>query len=115
MAVRFTVANEDGAAFDFQDTRIGDGYSEDVRGEVFQACFTGTDGLGVDVPVDLPDLRGYLIEETGFFHFISELGFEDDGEGSDGEIEVDPGGVPQAIGGGEDSAGNDVVDVGVIL
>jgi hypothetical protein len=87
--MRFPVANEDGAAFDFQNSRIGDGYPEDVRGEVFEACFTGTHGLGVDVPVNLPDLRGDLIEETGFFHFITELGFEDDGESSDGEIEVD--------------------------
>ena len=71
--------------------------------------------MGVDVPVDLPGLRGYLIEEAGFFHFISELSFEDDGESFDGEIEVDSGGVPEAIGGGEGAAGDDVVDMGMIL
>ena len=88
--MRFAVANEDGTVLDFPDARVGDGYFEDVGGEVFEACFAGTYGLGVDVPVDLPDLRGDFIEETGFFHFISELGFEDDGESLDGEIEVDP-------------------------
>ena len=50
------VANEDRAVFDFQDTRIGDGHSEDVGGKVFEGCFAGADGLGVDVPVDLPDI-----------------------------------------------------------
>jgi hypothetical protein len=90
VAVRFAVANEDGAAFDFDDSRVGDGYPEDVGGEVFEACFAGTHGLGVDVPVELPDFRGDLIEETGLFHFIAKLRFEDDGESSDGEIEIDP-------------------------
>ena len=113
--MRFSVANEDSAVLDFDDSRIGDGNSEDVGGEVFQACFTGAHGLGVDVPVDLPDLRGDLIEETGFFHLISELGFEDDGERCDGEIEIDPGRVPEAIGGREGAAGDDVMDMGVIL
>jgi hypothetical protein len=113
--VRFAVANEDGAAFDFDDSRIGDGYPEDVRGEVFEACFTGTHGLGVDVPVELPDLGRDLIEETGLLHFIAELGFEDDGESSDGEIKIGPGGVPEAIGGGEGASGDDVMEMGVIL
>jgi hypothetical protein len=71
--------------------------------------------LGVDVPVDLPDLGRDLIEETDLVHFIAELSFEDDGESSDGEIEVDPGGVPEAIGGGESAAGNNVMEMGVIL
>jgi hypothetical protein len=75
----------------------------------------GTYGLGIDVPVDLPDFRGDLIEETDLLHFIAELGFEDDGESSDGEIEIDPGGVPEAIGGGEGAAGDDVMDMGMIL
>ena len=88
--MRFSVANEDGTVFDFQDAGVGDGDFEDVGGKVFEACFTGTDGLGVDVPVELPDLGRDLIEETGLLHFIAELGFEDDGESSDGEIEVDP-------------------------
>ena len=48
-------------------------------------------------------------------HFIAELGFEDLGKSSDGEIEIDPGGVPEAIGGGEGAAGDDVMDMGMIL
>jgi hypothetical protein len=113
--MRFSVANEDGAAFDFDDSRIGDGYPEDVSGEVFEACFTGTHGLGVDVPVELPDLGRDLIEETGLLHFIAKLRFEDDGESSDGEIKIGHGGVPEAIGGGEGASGDDVMEMGVIL
>jgi len=96
--VRFAVANEDGAVLDFQDTRVGDGDFENVRGEVFEARFAGRHGLGVDVPVDLPDFRGDLIEQTRFFHFVSELGSKDFRERFDGEIEVGCGGMPAAIG-----------------
>ena len=113
--MRFPVANEDGTVLDFQNSRIGDGDSEDVRGKVFEACFAGTDGLGVDVPVELPELGRDLIEETGMLHFIAELGFKDDGESSDGEIKIGPGGVPETVGGGEGATGDDVMDMGVIL
>ena len=71
--------------------------------------------MRVDVPVDLPDFRGDLIQETGFFHGLSELGLIDFGEGPDGEIKIDPGGMPEAIEGGEGAARDDVVDMGVIL
>ena len=71
--------------------------------------------MGVDVPVDLPDFRRDLIEEAGLFHVIAELGLKDFGEGSDGEIEIDPGGMPEAVGGGEGTTGDDVMDMGVIL
>ena len=98
ITVGFAVANEDGAVLDFQDARVGDGDFEDVGGEVFEACFRGRDGLGVDVPIDLPDLSGDLIEEAGFYHFIAELGLEDFGERFDGEIEIGSGGMPAAIG-----------------
>jgi len=113
--VRFAVANQDGTVLDFDDSRIGDGDFEDVGSKVFQACFARTHRLGVDVPVDLPDLGGDLVKETSFLDLISELGFKDNGESLDGEIVIDPGGMPEAIGGREGSAGDDVVDMGVIL
>jgi hypothetical protein len=115
VAVRFAIANEDHTVLDFQDSRIGDSDSEDVGSKILQACFAGAYGLGVDVPIDLPEIRRDLIEETGLFHFIAELGFEDLGESSDGEIEIDPGGVPDATGGGEGATGDDVMDMGVKL
>ena len=115
MAVRFAIANENRPVLDLQDTRIGDSHSEDVRGKVLQACFAGAYGLGIDIPVDLPDIGRDLIEEAGFFHSIAKLGLEDLRESPDGEIKIDPGGVPEAIGGGEGAAGDDVMDMGVKL
>jgi hypothetical protein len=38
VAVGLAIADEDGTVLDFQDTRVGDGDFEDVRGEVFEAC-----------------------------------------------------------------------------
>jgi hypothetical protein len=58
MAVRLAIVNENGPVLDFDDTRIGDSHFEDIRGQVLQACFTGTDGLRIDIPVDLPDIGG---------------------------------------------------------
>jgi hypothetical protein len=84
--VGFAIADEDGTVLNFQDARVGDGDFEDVRGEVFEACFAGTHGLGVDVPVDLPDVRGDFIEGASILHGIAELGFEDHGESSNGEL-----------------------------
>ena len=72
----------------FQPT--SDCHLEDIRGEVFEAGFGGTYRLGIDVPIDLPDFRGNLIEESGIFHGATKLGLEDFGEGSDREIKIDP-------------------------
>jgi len=95
--VRFAIANKDSAVFDFQDARVGEGHFEDVGGEVFEASLRGRDGLGVDVPVDVPDFRRDLIEEAGFYHFIAELGSKDFAESLDRQIEVGSGRMPQAI------------------
>lgn len=105
------VTEENGVVFHLKDAGIGDSYFEDIRGEVFEACFRGTHGLEVDIPVDLPNFRRDLIEETGFFHDIAEFGREDFGEGSDGEIKIDLGGMPSAIEGGERAARDDVMDM----
>ena len=86
--------DKDGTVFDFEDTVIRDGDFEDVGGEVFEAGLKGRHGLGVNVPVDLPDFRGDLIEQARLFHFVSELGSKDFGEGLNREKKVDFGGMP---------------------
>ncbi len=68
---------------------VGDSDFEDIRGEVLERGHAVSDGLRVDVPVGLPGVRGDLMEEVGFFHGITEFGFEDDGESFHGEIKVD--------------------------
>ena len=95
--MRFFIADEDGAVLDFEDAVIGDGDFKDIGGEVFEGL-AGRDGLGVDIPVDLPDFGWDLIEPMGLFHLIAELGREDFRESFDGEKEIDSGGMPRAIG-----------------
>ena len=77
-AVRFAIANQHGAVLEGNDARVGDGDFEDVRSEVFQSRFTRVNRLGVDVPVDLPDIVGNLIQQFCLFHQIAELGTKDD-------------------------------------
>lgn len=96
--MRFAITNEYCAILDVDDARVGDGDFEDVRGQVFEASLTGGDRLGINVPVDLPDLGRDLIQELGLFHQIAELGSEDFRERFDGEKEIDFGGMPRAIG-----------------
>ena len=96
--MRVFIADQDRTVLDFQDARVGDSDFEDIGGEVFEAGLAGRNGLGVDVPVDVPDFRGDLIEQAGLFHLITELGFKNFGESFDGEIEIDSGGMPAAIG-----------------
>ena len=113
--VRFAVANEHGTVLDVDDTRVGDGDFEDVGGQVFEASFAGGYCLGIDIAVDVPDSGGDLIEELSLFHQIAELGFEDFGERFDREKEIDPGGMPGAIGRTESATRNDVVNMGMVL
>ncbi len=96
--VRFAIADEHGAVLDAHDTRIGDGDFEDVGGEVFEASFAGGYRLAVDVPGDLPDIVGNLIQQFCLFHQIAELGTKDDRESLDRQKEIDFGGMPRAIG-----------------
>ena len=88
----------DGAVLDAEDARVGDSDFEDVGSEILKTSFAGRDRLAVDVPVDLPDFRGDVIEQMSLFHQIAELGSKDFGESFDGEKEIDSGGMPRAIG-----------------
>jgi hypothetical protein len=94
--VGLAVANQHGAIPEANDGGVGDSDFEDVGGEIFQSRLTGGDRLGVDVPVDLPELEWDLIEQFVLPHEITEFGTEDFGERLDGEKEIDFGGMPRA-------------------
>ena len=96
--MRFAIANEHRAILDVDDARVGDRDFENVRGQVFEARFAGGYRLGVDVPVDVPDIGWDLIEELGLFHQIAERGSEDFRESMHWEKEIDSGRMPGAIG-----------------
>jgi len=56
-AAGFAVGEGDGAVFERDDSAIGDGDLEDIRGEVFERRMAVRIGLAVDIPGDGPDLR----------------------------------------------------------
>jgi hypothetical protein len=81
LAVRLSVANQHGAVLDANDARVGDGDFEDVGSQILKASFAGGNRLAVNVPIDVPDSSGDLIEQIGLFHQIAELGSKDFREG----------------------------------
>ena len=91
------IANQHGAILDADDARVGDGDFEDVGSEVFEASFAGGYRLAVDVPGDLPNIVGNLIQQFCLLHQIAKLGSEDCRESLDGEKEIDSGGMPRSI------------------
>jgi hypothetical protein len=115
IAVGLLIAKEYGMVFDLEDSVVGDGDAEDVGGEIFDGVRAVSDGLGIDIPGDVPELGVDLVEERCLFHFVAELGSEEDGEGFDGEEEVEVGGVPGMVLGGDGASWNDIVDVGVVV
>ena len=58
---------------------VGNGHSEHIAGQILQGMDTIPHGLAMNDPILLPDLRGDLIQQLGFFHFRSELGAKAEG------------------------------------
>ena len=88
----FTVSEGDGTAREANETVVGDGDLEDIRGKVGEGGVAVVIGLTVDIPRDGPDLGIDVLQQAGLAH----LGFEeravDGGEGFHGDKEVGSGG-----------------------
>lgn len=84
----FAVGEGDLSVLGIDDPGVGDGHPEDIGGKIFESRFAVTYGLGVDVPVDLPNSRVNGADEFLPAHLGPELGAEDSGEGLDRQIEV---------------------------
>jgi len=97
LAVRLAIANEHRTILEVDDARVGDRDFEDVGSEVFEASFAGGYRLAVDVPGDLPDIVGNLIQQFCLLHQIVELGAKDDRERFDRQKEIDSGRMPRTI------------------
>jgi len=54
-AMRFFIAEGHGTVLDFEDAAIGDGHFEDIGSKISETMLAGSDGLAVDVPVDVPE------------------------------------------------------------
>jgi len=78
LAVRLAIVNQHRAVMEAEDARVGDGDFENIGSEIFESGLAGANRLAVDVPGDLPERGGNLIQQFGLFHQIAELGSEDD-------------------------------------
>jgi len=115
IAAFLTIGEGNGSIFDNHDSGIGDGYPEDIGGEVFQGCLAASYGLTVDVPGDLPACRIDFVEQPLSCHLGPELCLEDLGQGSDWQVEGIAGWQPLFSVGGQSSSRDDKVQVGMIL
>jgi len=90
----FTVSEGDGTAREDNETVVGDGDLEDIRGEVGEGGVSVVPRLTVDVPRDGPDLWVDVVQQSGLGHVFFEDGAVDGGEGFDRDKEVGSGGQP---------------------
>ena len=74
VAARLFVAKEDRAVLDLDDAAVGDRHPKDVGGEVLDRGLGAADGLGVDVPVGVPDLAGNLSKQPRLGHPLAKDG-----------------------------------------
>ena len=84
----FPVADGHGSSFHFHNTVIGDGDLEHIRCQVLDGLPGCSDGLYVDVPIQVPYVRGNPVHQPGRFHEVTELCAIDTGKRPDREIEV---------------------------
>ena len=64
--IRCPVAKGNLVVFELDQAAVGDGYPENIGGEVFQGCVSIADWFAVHHPILLPDLRRYLCEKGRF-------------------------------------------------
>ena len=69
----FFIPDEHNPILNFNNAMVGDGHFENIGCKIFDTAFAGTDGLTVDIPVNLPDIGGYLRQKPCFFHLVAEL------------------------------------------
>ena len=97
------------------DAMIRDGGTEYVGGQIADGPSTVSDRLRVDVPCFLPCLARDEVQQVGVSHQLEEARFDLRREDSHREIERLGGRVPTVVGGREGAAGNDVVNMGMIV
>ena len=72
-----TIAERDIALVKSEDISVADRDTKDIRGQVLDGCLATANGDDVHNPVLLPEVRGDLIEEAGFFQQIAEFATKD--------------------------------------
>ena len=74
---RLTIGEGDGAVCEAHDTSIGDGDSEDRRGQVCEGRVALWIGLTMDMPRDVPSLWVDMLQQPGLAHVFFEDGSVD--------------------------------------
>ena len=115
VALLFPVPEEDLAVSHLNDSVVGYGHPEDVGRQVFDARLAVAHRLGVNVPGLEPNLLGDCIAKPRLLHPLAKLGAEYGGEGLDRQEEVLAAAPPAAVCRGDRSAGDHVMDVGMVL
>jgi len=90
----FTVGEGDRAVREADETAVGDGDLEDIRGQVGEGRVAMWRGLTMDIPRDGPHLGVDVLQQSGLAHVVFEDGSVDGGQGFDGDKEVGSGGAP---------------------
>jgi hypothetical protein len=91
----FTGGEGDRAVRERDETAVGDGDFEDIRGEGGEGGVAVVIGLTVDVPGESPDLWGDVLQQSGLVDGCFEERTGDRGEGFDRDKEVGSGGQPR--------------------
>ena len=89
VGARFSGGEGHDAVLEADETPIGHGHLEDVRGEIFEGERAVGVGLALDVPRRVPDLRVDELEARGLGHPLCEEGSGDGGQRPDRDKEVD--------------------------
>jgi hypothetical protein len=109
------VGEGDRAVREADETVVGDGNLEDIRGEVRQGGVAVVVGLTVDIPGDGPDLRVDVLQQASLAYLFLEKRTVNGGERFDRDEEVGSGRTPGGAVPGEAPARDDGVDVRVVL
>lgn len=73
----FPVGDGDGAVGEAHDPAVGESDPEDLRGEGSEGGVAMVLGLPVDVPGEVPDLWGDVLQQAGWAHLLLPHGAGD--------------------------------------
>jgi hypothetical protein len=111
----FTIGGGDATRLERDEAAIGESDPEDIGGEVLERCGPIWIGLAVAVPRNRPGLWVDVLQPSSLGHVCFEESAVDGGEGVDGDKEVGSGRQPTTSVLRQSTAGDNVVDVGVVL
>ena len=114
-AARLAVGESDGAVCESHEAAVGDGDPEDRGGEVLEGRVAMRPRLRVDVPGEVPDVWGDVLQQSGLAHVFFEEGSVEGRESFHGDKAGGSGGSPGGAILRESTARDNGMDVGMVL